>query len=131
MSDDPRWRIILVRCASPPDSEPAERSSERYPRPICTNDSRVCSSFTRRGATDGSSRRRTQSARSLICIAHASAMLIPAIFDERAASLRREPPQSGQAVKVAARSTNARMCGCRESGSLERNDFCTLETRPS
>ena len=36
-----------------------------------------------------------------------------------------------QAVKVAARSTNARMCGCSESGSLERNDFCTLETSPS
>ena len=38
------------------------------------------------GATDGSSRPRTQSARSLICIAQASAMLIPLIFDDRAAS---------------------------------------------
>ena len=52
------------------------------------------------GATDGSSRPRTQSARSLICIAQASAMLMPSIFDDRAASLSRVPPQSGQAVKV-------------------------------
>ena len=28
-SDDPRWRIIFVRCASPPDSVPDGRSSER------------------------------------------------------------------------------------------------------
>jgi len=29
VSDDPRWRIIFVRCASPPDSVPEARSSER------------------------------------------------------------------------------------------------------
>ncbi len=58
-------------------------------------------------------------------------MLIPRIREERAASLSRVPPQSGQAVKVTARSTNARICGCSASGSLERNDFCTLGTSPS
>ena len=58
-------------------------------------------------------------------------MLIPAIFEERAAAARRVPPQSGQAVKVAARSTNARMCGWRPSRSFEKNDFCTFATRPS
>ena len=47
-------------------------------------------------------------------------MLTPSIFEDRAASLSRVPPQSGQAVKVTARSTNARMCGCSASGSLER-----------
>jgi hypothetical protein len=26
--EDPRWRIILTRCASPPDSVPDGRSSE-------------------------------------------------------------------------------------------------------
>ena len=43
----------------------------------------------RRAAARPTARRapRTQSARSLICIAQASAMLMPAIFDERAASL--------------------------------------------
>ncbi len=29
VSEEPRWRIIFVRCASPPESEPAGRSSER------------------------------------------------------------------------------------------------------
>ena len=47
--------------------------------------------------------RAIQSARSLICIAHASAMLIPSIFDERAPSFSRVPPHSGQAVKATAR----------------------------
>jgi hypothetical protein len=83
------------------------------------------------GATDGSSRPRTHSARSLICIAQASAMLIPLILEDRAASLSRVPPHSGQAVKVTARSTNARMCGCSASLSLERNDFWTLRSSPS
>ncbi len=68
---------------------------------------------------------------SLICIAQASAMFIPPIREERAASLSRVPPHSGQVVKVTARSTNARMCGCSASGSLERNDFCTLGINPS
>ena len=83
------------------------------------------------GATDGSSRPRTHVARSLICIAQASAMLTPPIFEERAASLSLVPPHSGQVVNVTARSTNARMWGCSESGSFERNDFCTLGTSPS
>ena len=58
-------------------------------------------------------------------------MLIPLIFDDRAASLSRVPPQSGQAVKVTARSTNARMCGCSASTSLDRNDFWILGISPS
>ena len=83
------------------------------------------------GAIEGSSRPRIQSARSLICILQASAMLIPAIFDDRAASASRVPSQSGQVVNVTARSTKARMCGCIASRSLDRIDFWTLGTRPS
>ena len=75
------------------------------------------------GATDGSFTPRTHSARSLICIAQASAMLMPLILEERAASARRVPPQSGHVVNVTTRSTNARMCGCIASTSLDRNDF--------
>ena len=59
----------------------------------------------------------------MICIAQASAMLIPSIFEERAASLSRVPSQSGQVVKVMARSTKARMCGCIASRSLASIDF--------
>ena len=29
VSGEPRWRIILVRCASPPDSVPDDRLRER------------------------------------------------------------------------------------------------------
>ena len=75
------------------------------------------------GATDGSFRPPTHFARSLICIAHASAMLTPLIFDDRAPSLSLVPRQSGQVVKVIARSTKARMWGCMASTSLDRNDF--------
>ena len=131
MSDDPRWPIIFVRCASPPDSVPDGRSRLRYPSPISTNESSVCRSFASRGATDGSFRSRTHSARSLICIAQASAMLILLIFDDRAASLSRVPLHSGQVLNVTARSTNARMCGCIASTSLDRNDFWIRGTRPS
>src|ERR671922_144920 len=67
---------------------------------MSTNEARVAPSAASSGATDGSSRPRTHSARSLICIAQASAMLIPAIFDERASALSRVPPHSGQAVIV-------------------------------
>src|SRR4051794_41390109 len=58
-------------------------------------------------------------------------MLIPSIFDDRAASLSRVPSHSGQTVKVTARSTKARTCGCRESTSLDRNDFWIFGIRPS
>ena len=58
-------------------------------------------------------------------------MLIPLIFDDRAASLSRVPPHSGQAVKVTARSTNARMCGCIASLSLESIDFWIRGISPS
>ncbi len=73
----------------------------------------------------------TQPARSRISIAQASAMLIPAIFDERASLLSRVPSQSGQTAKVTARSTNARMCGCSASTSLESIDFWIFGTSPS
>ena len=64
-------------------------------------------------------------------MAHASAMLMPLIRDERAASLSRVPPHSGHAVKVTARSTNARMCGCIASLSLASIDFWTRGISPS
>ena len=89
VSDEPRWRIILVRCASPPDRVPAGRSSERYPRPISSNESSRCCSPVSSGPTDGSSRSRTQSARSLICIAQTSAMFLP--LDLRRPGLLAEP----------------------------------------
>ncbi len=85
----------------------------------------------RSGATEGSSRPRTHSARSLICIAQTSAMLFRLIFDDRAPSARRVPSHSGQVVKVTARSTNARMCGCIPSLSLARNDFWIRGISPS
>ncbi len=83
------------------------------------------------GATEGSSRPRTQAARSLICIAQASAMLTFPIFEARAPSASRVPSHSGQVVKVTARSTNARMWGCMPSLSLARKDFWMRGTRPS
>ena len=58
-------------------------------------------------------------------------MLIPLIFDDRAASLSRVPPHSGQAVNVTARSTNARMCGCIASLSLDSIDLWTRRISPS
>ena len=58
-------------------------------------------------------------------------MLIPLIFDDRAASLSRVPPHSGQVVNVIARSTKARMCGCIASTSLESIDFWIFGIRPS
>ena len=64
-------------------------------------------------------------------MAQASAMLIPSILEERAASLSRVPPHSGQTVNVTARSTNARMCGCIASLSLDSIDFWILGIRPS
>ena len=57
-------------------------------------------------------------------------MLRPSIVDERASSLRRVPSQSGQVVKVTARSTNALMCGCIASTSFDRNDFLICGISP-
>ena len=91
----------------------------------------MSSSAASSGFTDGSLRLRTQSARSLICIAHASAMLIPLILEDRAASARRVPSHSGHVVNVTARSTKARMCGCSASTSLDRNDFWICGIRPA
>ena len=58
-------------------------------------------------------------------------MFFPLIFDDRASLLSRVPSQSGHVVNVTARSTNARMCGCNASTSLERNDFwiCGISPR--
>ena len=58
-------------------------------------------------------------------------MLIPLIFDDRAASLSRVPPQSGQVVNVTTRSTKARMCGCIASTSLDSIDFWIFGISPS
>ena len=58
-------------------------------------------------------------------------MLIPLIFDDRAASLSRVPPHSGHVVKVTARSTNARMCGCIPSLSLDSIDLWMRGISPS
>ena len=58
-------------------------------------------------------------------------MLIPLIFDDRAASLSRVPPHSGQVVNVTARSTKARMCGCIASTSLDSIDFWIFGISPS
>ena len=58
-------------------------------------------------------------------------MLIPLIREDRAASLSRVPPHSGHVVKVTARSTNARMCGCIASLSLESIDFWIRGISPS
>ena len=98
---------------------------------MSTNERRVSRSDVSSGATDGSSRSSSHSARSLICIALSSAMFLPLIRDERAASARRVPSHSGQIVNVTARSTNARMCGCIESTSLARKRFCTCGISPS
>ena len=57
-------------------------------------------------------------------------MLRPAIFEERASALSRVPSQSGHVVNVMARSTNARMCGCMASTSLESIDFWICGIRP-
>ncbi len=58
-------------------------------------------------------------------------MVIPLILEDRASLLRRVPPHSGQVVKVIARCTKARMCGCRESTSLDSIDFWIFGIRPS
>src|SRR5205823_6048256 len=101
-------RDETVERALVPDP-PAVRA---WPGPISTKESRLSPGAPSGGATDGSFRPRGQPARSLICIAHASAMLTPPILDDRAASLSRVPPHAGQGVNVTARSTKARMCGC-------------------
>ena len=58
-------------------------------------------------------------------------MSILPIFDDRADSLSRVPLQSGQVVNVTARSTNARICGCIASTSLDNNAFWIRGINPS
>ena len=58
-------------------------------------------------------------------------MLMPSIFDDRAASLSRVPAHSGHVVNVTARSTNARTCGCIASTSFDRIDFWIFGISPS
>src|SRR5690554_4436351 len=58
-------------------------------------------------------------------------MLMPRIFELLAAALSRVPSHSGHVANRAARSTNARRCGCRASTSLLSSDFCTRGTSPS
>jgi excinuclease UvrABC ATPase subunit len=52
-------------------------------------------------------------------------------LDDRACVLSRVPAHSGQVVKVTARSTNARMCGCIESTSFDSIDFWIRGISPS
>jgi hypothetical protein len=130
VSADPRWRIIFVRCASPPDSEPDGRFSDRYPSPMSTNESSVSRSARISGATDGSSKSFAQRASSRISIPDRSAMETPSILDARASALSRVPSHSGQVVKTTAFSTKARMWGCIASTSLESIDFWICGIRP-
>lgn len=58
-------------------------------------------------------------------------MLIRLIFDDLAPSVSRVPSHSGQVVKVTARSTNSRMCGCMPSRSLASIDFWIRGISPS
>ena len=58
-------------------------------------------------------------------------MFLPLIFDDRASLLSRVPSHSGQVVKVIARSTKARTCGCIASTSLESIDFWIFGITPS
>ena len=58
-------------------------------------------------------------------------MLIPLIFEDRAASASRVPPHSGHVLNVTARSTNARMCGCIASTSLDSIDLWIRGISPS
>ena len=64
-------------------------------------------------------------------MAQASAMLIPWILEDLASLLSRVPPHSGQVLKVTARSTKARTCGCSESTSLDSIDLPILGISPS
>ena len=64
-------------------------------------------------------------------MAHMSAMLRPLIFDDLAPAFSRVPPHSGHVVKVTARSTKARMCGCIASTSLARYEPWIRGTKPS
>ena len=58
-------------------------------------------------------------------------MFLPSILDDSASSASRVPSHSGHVVKVIARSTNARTCGCIASRSLESMDFWILGITPS
>lgn len=58
-------------------------------------------------------------------------MVTPAMRERRAGSASRVPPHAGHAVKVTARSTKARMCGCIASTSLLSIDFWMRGTSPS
>ncbi len=98
---------------------------------MSVNESSVSPSATSKGAVDASWMPATHWARSLICMAHAWEILTPAITEDRATSLSRVPSQSGHEVKVTARSTKARRCGCRESTSLDNIDFWMRGISPS
>ena len=58
-------------------------------------------------------------------------MLLPSIFEDRAARVSRVPSQSGQVSKVIARSTKRRTWGCMASTSLDSIDFWSFGMIPS
>jgi hypothetical protein len=64
-------------------------------------------------------------------MAQTSAMFLPLILEDRASLLSRVPSHSGHELKVTTRSTNARMCGCMASTSLESIDFWIFGISPS
>ena len=131
MSAEFTCRTILVRCALPPDSVPAGRSSDKYPKPLSTNVSSIASRFSIASFTWGLSSDATHSASSLICIPAASAIETPSIVDVRAPSLSRVPWQSGHGLYVTARSTTSRICGCIDSRSFDSIEFLRCGTKPS
>ncbi len=58
-------------------------------------------------------------------------MFLPLTFEDSASLDRRVPWQSGHVVKVTARSTNRRTCGCIASRSLDSIDFWIFVRTPS
>src|SRR5690625_6849823 len=96
------------RCASPPDNVPEGRDKVRYPNPKSMAVSRDEAKTSTSGATRLSSTPRSHWRTSPNSTSLISAMDLPLIFEVRACSAKRVPPQSGQDTKVTARSTYSR-----------------------
>ena len=85
MSDEPRWRIILVRCASPRTGCLTADQAEVSQPDLGEGVDEVLQPGEQRGhrrLVDASN----QSARSLVSIEQTSAMFFPLIFDDRASA---------------------------------------------
>ncbi len=78
MREEPSWRIILTRCASPPDRVPDGPVERQVAEPdLGERVEGLPQRGEQRRRPTARRARAVQPARSLICIAHASAMLIP------------------------------------------------------